>query len=296
MKTVFVTGANGLQGAAIAAELGHQGFTVRALEQPQEQGSYSPRADRFESVVGSLDDVDSLINGFRGADHVALTFPLIFDTNRIQQFAHNIVAAHLAAPVQSIVFNTSIPVPDRAVGAVAIDSKRMTEAIFDQHELPYISLRPTIYLDNLAAPWSLPLVTNEHILPYPVAVDARVAWLSHHDLGVFVAEAIKRPQLVGQKFNLGGLQRLTGDEVAAIIGGVVGHPVQFVAVPPDAFEQQLAESFGAEAAREIANIYRFVANYPDFLQAHDLRDQTLVHLPVSLQLAEQWAARVAWRP
>ncbi|GAB3642620.1 NmrA family NAD(P)-binding protein [Spirosoma arcticum] len=291
MKKVLVTGATGFQGGAVVTALLEEGFSVKALITPGESAQ-SLQQRGVEVVYGSLDDVDSLGKAFVDVAHISLVFPLIFDPERISNFARNVVQAYRTSAVESIVFNTSIPVPAEKTGYIAIDSKLEAERLFDAQELPYISIRPTIYLDNLAAPWSIPLLANEGILAYPIASGQPIAWLSHRDLVRYTVAAIKRPNLVGQKLDLGGLQLLTGDDLAQGLSTLLGKPIQYVAVTPDDFEQQLSGPFGP--AREIANIYRFVAGNAKHLQALHLRESTLLKLPIAPLPFDEWARQIQW--
>jgi NAD(P)H dehydrogenase (quinone) len=293
MKKVLVTGATGFQGGAVVTALLEEGFSVKALATLGESGE-NLQERGVEVVYGSLDDVDSLREAFVDVAHVSLVFPLIFDPKRISNFARNVVDAYRTSDVESVVFNTSVPVPAEKVGYIAMDSKLETERFFDAERLPYVSLRPTIYLDNLAAPWSIPLLANQGLLVYPIVSGQSVAWLSHRDLARFTVAAIKRPDMVGQKFDLGGLQLLTGEYLAQGLSTLLGKPVQYVAVTPDEFEQQLSPAFGPVAAREIANIYRFVKENAKHLQALHLRESTLLELPIAPLPFHEWASQVDW--
>jgi NAD(P)H dehydrogenase (quinone) len=168
------------------------------------------------------------------------------------------------------------------------------ENYFDAAGLPYISLRPTLYLDNLSAPFLLPVVQANSILPYPVPANEKIAWLSHSDLAKFVATAFKHPELVGQKFDIGGKQLLSCEEMAASISTIAGRHIQFIPVLPDDFEAQIAPVFGVVTAKEIANIYRFVKDNVAHLQAKDLNEKTLLVLTAALQSFEEWAKEVKW--
>lgn len=294
MKTkVLVTGATGFQGGAVLTQLQADGFAVKAFDLPGEPLE-ALKAKGVEVAYGSFADVESLEKAFRGVEYVSLSFPLIFDAEKLLSYARNVVSAFRKSSVKNLVFNTNLPLHPQKVGYTAFDSKLAVEEYFDQEGLPYISLRPTIYMDNIAAPWSIPVVVNQQILPYPVQSGVRVAWMSHKDLARFTVAAIRHPEYVGQKFFIGGSQLLTGEEMAETLSGIIGKKIQFVPVKPDDFEAQLAASFGQDTAREIANIYRFAEANPIQLQANELRERSLVKLPVSLQTFDEWARSVSW--
>ncbi len=82
--------------------------------------------------------------------------------------------------------------------------------------------------------------------------------------------------------------------MAASISKLAGRHTQFIPVTSDDFEKQLAPAFGEQTAKEIANIYRFVKDNVTHLQAKDLHENTLMHLPITLQNFEEWAKAIKW--
>ncbi len=290
---VLVTGSTGFQGGAVVKQLISDGFQVKGFAFETDDTTQLQRLG-VEISKGSFDDLDSLISAFKGVNKVVLSFPLIFDQNRLHQFAHNVVEAWKKSNISMFVFNTNLPVFHKKVGFSAFDSKLVIEQFFDAEKLPYISLRPTLYMDNLSAPFLLPVIKANGILPYPVPSGKKIAWMSHSDLAKFVSASLNRLDLIGQKFYLGGVQLISGEEMAKVVSRYAGKPIHFVALTPDEFEGQLSGGFGAETAKEIANIYRFVKDNVEHLQAKDLRDNTLIHLPVNLQTFDDWASQVEW--
>lgn len=289
---ILVTGVTGYQGAAVIKELLAQGHTVSGLVRKENEQTNLLKTN-IEITIGSFDDVASLQKAFEGIDKAVLSFPLVFDEMILMQYAKNVVSAWKNSSVQMFVFNTNLPVKTEKIGMVAFDSKLAIEQYFDAENLPYISLRPTLYLDNLSAPFLLPVVQSNSILPYPIPANEKIAWLSHIDLAKFIVEALKHTELIGQKFYIGG-QLITGEEMAATISTHAGRHIQFIPVSPDDFEKQIAPAFGEHTAKEIANIYRFVKDNVEHLQVKDLQENTLVHLPITLQSFEEWASGVKW--
>jgi hypothetical protein len=56
-------------------------------------------------------------------------------------------------------------------------------------------------------------------------------------------EAFKLLDLVGLKFHIGGIQLITGGEIAKVISKYSNKPVHFVSLRPDEFEAQLSRAF-----------------------------------------------------
>lgn len=290
---ILVTGATGYQGNAVVQELLKQEFSVSAMVSPNKDVKYLINQN-VEIFNGRFEDLESLKVAFQNVNKVVLSFPLLFDENQLMLYAKNVVKAWKSSNVKLIVFNTNLPVYSERVGLTAFDSKLAIEHYFDDEKLPYISLRPTLYMDNLSAPFLLPVILNNGILPYPVPPNEKIAWISHADLAKFIVEALKHSELSGRKFNIGGIELLTGEEMAETISKYAEKQIHFVPVSPDDFELQIAPAFGNETAKEISNIYRFVKNNITHLQVKDLKDITLKNLPISLENFDNWAKNIKW--
>ncbi len=173
-KQVLVTGATGMQGRPIVDALLRQGFTVRALT--RQEASDLPGG--VEVARGDMDDAASLAAAFEGADRLVLMLPLVFDADQVRRYVGNVIEAARAAAVELVVFDTSVPVPDAPVGVAALDVKVEAAAMLAASGLPVVTVRPTIYADNLAVPWTAPGIVADRIIAYPLAADVRCAWIT----------------------------------------------------------------------------------------------------------------------
>ena len=59
--------------------------------------------------------------------------------------------------------------------------------------LDVVTLEPTVYLDNLLAPWALPGILERGTLAYPAPADAPISWLSLASLGEHARAALGAP-------------------------------------------------------------------------------------------------------
>ena len=117
-------------------------------------------------------------------------------------------------------------------------------------------------------------------------------WISHSDLGKYVTKAINHPELAGQTLQIGG-NLVTGKELAKAISSKLNTTINFVNVPTDEFEKQLVPGFGALAALEISNLYRYVEqNHNEFTQKDF--DKTNELLSVKPQTVDEWVDAVNW--
>lgn len=288
---VFITGATGFQGSKIANELLKNNHTVTSLKRDLSAGV--PAIKGIEIIEGGLENKDSLATAMRGAQAAVYSFPLIFDLELAKAYTKNFIDAAKQENVGLIIYNTTFYLAKEETGLLALDMKVAMKKLFDVSGLNVITIAPNIYLDNIAAPWSVPVILEHKIVPYPLKADEPMSWISHADLGKYIASAINKPELAGQTFPVGSL--VTGNDITKTIGNKINQELNFVEVPVDEFEQQLIAGFGNVAAKEISNLYRYVEqNYNSFInQDFENTNKTLGIEPESL---DSWVASVNWSP
>ena len=246
-KTIFVSGATGFQGMAITKELTSQGYEVRALK--SKAGNDAVSIANVNLYPGGYQDKEALDIVMEGVSAAVYSFPLIFDVNLAELYTINFIEAAKKREVELVIFNSNFDLPKVQTEWLALNLKVRIKSLLDQSGLNVITLMPDIYLDNLAAPWSIPVIMNEGLLPYPIASDVKIPWISHLDLGKYVASAITRPGLSGSVLPIGG-NLLSGDEIAEAISKEIEREVKFMSITPGEFENQLKPGFGELAARE----------------------------------------------
>ncbi|WP_420571171.1 SDR family oxidoreductase [Kordia sp.] len=287
---VFVTGATGFQGSSIANELLKNNHEVVTLKRDLTQGM--PPTTAIEIIEGGLEHRESLAKAMKNTQAAVYSFPLIFDLDLAKSYTENFIAAAKKENVPLIVFNTTFHLSTKKTGLLALDMKLAMKKLFDASGLKLITLAPDLYLDNIAAPWSIPVILENKIVPYPIASNQKLPWVSHSDLGKYVAKAIEKPELAGKTLPIGG-NLVTGEEITAAIASKINQELNFVPVPPNEFEKQIAPGFGDLAAKEISNLYRFIEqNYSDFVDKDFQKTNEL--LDISPQPLLDWAASVNW--
>ena len=287
---VFVTGATGFQGGNIASTLLNANHQVVTLKRSPNTGALA--LPRLDIVQGGLENQEALAKAMQKAQAAVYSFPLIFDMALAKSYTENFISVAQQENVELIILNTTFHLPKEATGILAFDIKLAIRELLDKSGLKVITLAPDIYLDNLAAPWSIPVILKNKIVPYPVEATQKASWISHADLGKYVLQALARPELAGKTFPIGGTL-VTGNEIAAAISSTINRELQFVSVPVNQFEQQLASGFGALAAREISNLYRYIAQNHDAFVNKDF-DKTNDLFDVKPQSLAEWADSVNW--
>lgn len=130
-------------------------------------------------------------------------------------------------------------------------------------------------------------------MAWPYAAEAQASWITVEDQAALVIEALRRPDLVGATFAIGGPETLSGEEVAERCSAVLGQPLRYQPIPPDYFEEQLRPQIGEVPARAVADIYRWHLEHGT--EAVIVRDMAgvLRELPAALTPLAQWFRQVA---
>jgi len=285
MKKVFVTSITGAQGRHIAEAFKASGYAVASMTRQKID------LDGFEIMSGELGDTEKLSPAMNGAETVVLTLPLLFDPSDVVAITDNIIKAAKIAGVKKIIYNTGIPLGDAKTGYAAIDVKHDALAVLQQSGLDLVTLMPTIYLDNLASPFLLPVIKEHKILPYPLPDEFEFSWTSQENLGRYCVAAAETPALIGEKVLVSNRDEISKLDLAELIGKALGCDVHYVATTPEQFEENLQPVLGEYVATEIANLYRGISEHHQDFVAYT--HQGFLD-SVELQTAQEWVEQVNW--
>lgn len=184
MRRAFIPAITGAQSTAIAAALKAAGWRV--------DGASRAHADDPEPRAA-------------GVDALVLTIPQDHRPGAMIAFVDRWVGAAQRGGVGRIVLNLGgTPGPADAHPFFA-DLHAARERVAASG-LPHVVLQPTVYLDNLAAPWAAEALAKGTIA-YPAARDAEVSWMSHRTLGDWVA-AVAGGGADGHIMSIGGPEGL----------------------------------------------------------------------------------------
>jgi uncharacterized protein YbjT (DUF2867 family) len=292
-KKILVTGATGAQGGAVLRHLVNQGVKVKALLTETDNDDWF-RANQVETVIGSFANKESLANAMADVTNVSLVYPLIYEWDTLRQYTDNLLYAFGKSNLESVVFNTSLPLPPQRTGSVAADIKLEIFEKFVAADVPLITLMPSFYLDNLTAPWSLPVIKENGVIGYPLPEDAQFAWLSHFNLAQYTYKALLNKDLIGKTFPIGG-ELISGNEIAKKVSTILGKPVSYIYQKPDEFKQFLLQMYNEEIATEISGIYANIAlNTEPFKEFYNKEIFENV-FDIKLQTFDEWAKTINWK-
>lgn len=291
----LVYGGNGMQGGAVVRQLLAAGKKVRLLTRRPESVPFQGDS-RIEIVRGDLDDAGSLVAPSAGVDGIYLMMPLELDSAILQRRGQQAIDAAVASNARLVVLNTTGIVPEKSVDVPMLDALRRVEQHLAAARVPSITLRGTIYLGNLGAPWSAPHIVERGVFAYPLPREMRVAWLSWEDAAAFAVAALGRRDLAEQKrtFQLGGAENLTGPELAAVIGRVLGRAVDYAGLAPEDLATTLAAFLGPVNAQSLAGYYRWLGAPPQRALLDVDASEARRELAVAARPVEAWAREFPW--
>lgn len=259
----------------------------------------TPFAD-VETVEADLYDRQSMIAAAKGMDAIAMHLPFVFDLEKATELGRNIAAAAKASNVRKIVFNTSCYVADKDNGNPAHDGRRAIEQAIIDSGVPHAIFETKVFMDNMIRSWNKPSIVNSLIFAYPAKPDLKISWICLDDVAAFMVEALQNDDLPSGRYAIGGPQALVGDEVAAILSEVIGKPITFKSLTPDAFASAMSLLVTGSSTVEPQSIYSGMASFYSFYNEQPV--SPLIAEPAEMAkyfetrptpLAE-WAARQDW--
>ena len=299
INKVIVLGATGDQGLPLMDQLMAAGYQVTAAARRPDAFA-GTRFAPVGVVAAELDDEESLVRAFDGQDALAMHLPFEFDRARASAFGQRIASAAARAGVGKIVFHTSCYVADHDLGLSAHDGRRDIENHIEASGVPFVIVRSAVFMDNMIRVWTKPAIVEKGVFAYPADETMRISWICLDDVAAYMVCALGRDELTAERVLVGGPEALTGDEVAARLERVIGKPIRFESLSPDAYAIKMSLLVTGSADVEphslydrIAEFYRWYNAQPVSPLAVDLAP-ALAKLPIRPTTLAQWAARKDW--
>ncbi|HVM51388.1 MAG TPA: NmrA/HSCARG family protein [Candidatus Acidoferrum sp.] len=248
-KKIFVTGATGQQGGAVARHLLKQpGFAVRALTRDAEKTAARALAQAgAELVQGDLDDPSSYrkaLEGAYGVFSVQGAMEAGYDAEVRQGKA--LAEAAKAAGVQHFVYSSVVSASEHT-GIPHFESKWEIEQHLHGLEIPFTILRPVFFMQNWHNYLREPILHGA--LPLPLSPQTPLQQVSIEDIGGFARLVLQTPaKWLGKTVELAG-DEVTMVQMASLLSRTVGQRVSYVQVPWEQFRQNAGE--------EMTRMYRW---------------------------------------
>lgn len=228
---ILVLGATGHTGGEVARQLIAAGHRPRLLvRNPAKARAFEGQADL---VQGDLDRPDSLDAAMRGVDHLYLVSAGA-DLVRVEA---NAVDAAKRAGVQHVV-KLSVLGADQPAIAFARWHAASERHLMDSG-LGWTMLRPGNFMTN-ALGWA-DTIKSQGAFYQPTGA-GRWAAIDPVEIGAVAVRALTEPGHEGQAYPLTGPESMDAAGYAAVLADVLGTPVAFVDVPPEAARAGMLES------------------------------------------------------
>jgi uncharacterized protein YbjT (DUF2867 family) len=260
---VAVFGATGAQGAPVVRQALASGMTVRAVARDAKKiTKMHPGA---EAMAADIADTEAVAKALAGMDGAFYHLPMGGGPDSPRQWLGAFIQAAAGAKLPLVVYTTSGPASDIFPASMVVDGIRAGAAVMLEGPVPAIVLQPALYLENLLGPVILPRLRTEGIADYPPFRPAqKVTWTSHLDQAKIAVAALSRPDLAGNRYDIGSPGALDGTELAELLGSWLDRPVRFAPLTPAGFGQRMAEVYGIpEVGAALTDLYDVQANLPD---------------------------------
>lgn len=299
LRKVLVLGASGDQGFPLLDSLLAEGFQPTAGVRRADALQGTPYAS-IPVTPADIEDEESLFQAFKGQDALVMHLPFEFDRARAAGFGQRIGAAARRAGLGKIVFNTSCFVADHDLDLSAHDGRRDIERSIHESGVPYVVVRPMVFMDNMIRVWSKPSIVNKDVWAYPAGETLKISWICLEDVAAYMTCGLARDDLTAEKVLVGGPEALVGAEVAERLSAAAGRTIRFQSLTPDdyAAKMSLLVTGSSDVAPHsiydgMAQFYRWYNTQPASPLVVDMA-AALAKLPITPTRMADWAARQDW--
>ena len=230
---ILVTGASGMIGSQVLSFLDPKAVEIRALTRSPETANFPAGVT---AVKGDLSDIDGFRAALEGVSTLFLLGPNVADESTQVLLALN---AARDAGVKGVVY-LSVYKADEYADLPHFASKAAVERMIEAYDLPVTELRPAYFMQNDSR--QREALQTYGVYGMPVGGKG-LSMIDIRDIGEAAAKELMRREtadrpLPREAYDLVGPDALTGDDLAALWGGILGKPIVF-GDDLEAFEQNL---------------------------------------------------------
>jgi uncharacterized protein YbjT (DUF2867 family) len=299
-KIIVVVGATGNQGGGLARAIladKNNDFRVRAIT----RNVNSDRAKELaalgaEVIEADISDETALTKAFTGAYGAFLVtnFWEHMSPEKEKDDAGTMARAARTAALQHVIWSTlddtrdHFPLEDDSIPTLLssykvphFDAKAEADQVFIDAGVPTTFLRTTFFWEGFLDSFA-PRRGADGRLTLPIAMaESELAGIAVEDVGRTAYGIFKQgAPLIGKTVSIAG-EHLTGAQLAATFSKVLGEAVTYVAVPTETLRSQ-----PFPAAGELANMFQYYIEAPEFVAARDIA--YVRSLNPEVQTFEKW--------
>ena len=301
-KLITVFGATGAQGGglarAILADPGGE-FAVRAVtRKPDSDHAKALSSAGAEVVAADLDDAASVARAMQGAygAFCITNFWEHFSPDKELAQAATLAASAADAKLQHVIWSTledtrkTVPVGSGRMPVLMgkynvphFDAKGEANHFFLDRKLPVTLLHTAFYWDNFIHFGMGPAAGPDGKLAIALPLgEAKMPGIAVEDIGRSALGVFKAGvAAVGPSIGIAG-EHLSGEEMAAAFSKLLGQPVTYNAITPEAYR-----GFGFPGAEDLGNMFQFKRDFETAYRAARSVEATRKLNPALMNF-EQW--------
>ncbi len=278
-KIIAVVGATGAQGGGLVRAIladPDGGFAARAITRDVNSDKARELAKLGAEVVAAdVGDEASLAKAFAGVygAYCVTFFWAHFSPDKETAEVRNMARAARAAGVQHVIWSTLedtrqwVPLTDNRMPTLMehykvphFDAKGAANKFFTELGVPTTFLHTSFYWDNLIYFGMGPKKGPDGVLGITLPMgDKKLPGIAAEDIGRCAYGIFKAGNaLIGKTVGIAG-GHLTGAQMAAELSQVLGQPVRYNEVTPEAFR-----GFGFPGAEDLGNMFQFKRDFEDY--------------------------------
>ena len=225
---IIITGSLGHISKPLTEQLVQKGHAITVISSKQEKQK-EIEALGASAAIGSLEDIDFLVNSFTGADAVYCMIPPnnYFDQNLDLLSYYRKLGNHYAKAITQSgvkrVVNLSTIGAHLEKGSGILKGAHDVQNILNElpADVAITHMRPTSFFYNLYG--YADMIKNQGCIMANYGTETKIPWVSPFDIADAVAEEILTP-FTGRKVRYVASEELTGPETASILGAALGKP------------------------------------------------------------------------
>ena len=233
---ILVTGAAGKTGVAVIKALAGTGERVRAMVHNKTCREVVLEAGAGEVVVGNMQLSDDLLEAIQGVRAVYHIPPNVHPGEL--EMGKLVISAARGARVSHFVYHSVLHPQIESMPHHWL--KLRVEEYLIESGVPYTILQPAVYMQNITS--SLPEIVEKgvYLVPYPAKTILSLVDLK--DLAEAAAIVLTSQEHQAAIYELVGTQAQTQQEIAQVLGEVLGRRVQAQQMPLAYWERQAKNS------------------------------------------------------
>ncbi len=228
---LLITGAAGKTGRAVLRALAIRGAKVRAFVRSREQARAVESFATFDIAIGDLTDRRALVESAAGCQAIYHICPNLHPKEL--EISRHVVAAAAATGCERLVYH-SVLHPQTEAMPHHWQKLRVEESLFESG-LQTTILQPCAYMQNVLTAWHE--IETQGCYRVPYSADTRFSWVDLEDVAETAAMVLTEPGHEGATYELSGPQRLSSHDVANILTQHIGHDVQALEQPLEAWRE-----------------------------------------------------------